>query len=60
MSEIRIDDTVDYELIYNQIKNLVETKRYSLIEKNKRILTWINLHFWCLYHFNILKAPLFC
>ncbi len=28
-----IDDTVDYEIIYNQIKNLVSTKRFKLIEK---------------------------
>jgi len=28
-----IEDTVDYEIIYNQIKNLVNTKKFKLIEK---------------------------
>ena len=29
----QIQDTVDYEVIYNQIKNLVKTKKFNLIEK---------------------------
>ena len=29
----QIEDTVDYELIYNQVKNLVQTKQFNLIEK---------------------------
>lgn len=28
-----IADTVDYELIYNQIKQLISSKKYNLIEK---------------------------
>lgn len=28
-----IDDTVDYEFIYNEIKNLVKNKKFNLIEK---------------------------
>lgn len=28
-----ISDTVDYELIYNQIKKLISSKKYNLIEK---------------------------
>ena len=29
----KIEDTVDYELIYNQIKQLIYSKKFNLIEK---------------------------
>ena len=29
----KIEDTVDYELIYNQIKQLISSKKFNLIER---------------------------